>query len=256
MKGLWWGCFHSNSHTCLQIWPRELCWVQSMHLIQLVTQALNVLLCPKMLLNCHVFNRTMKKDILLNIYLINKHEIIIAFYFELAFRLGSVHISQTHSFLLMWVNLITEAQLDFYSVWKRSKWNCFPSPKAAATKKHNWIWQFSATHCFWMKFEDYVQLCNSKSMTIHTQGLILNIKWKPRYRIKWTMITMVVSFIPLSYLHIRNQYKEKCSAESKQTCWFSLLENRVGKAWHPFISPFPYPNVTLPLHFVVLPSSL
>lgn len=72
-----------------------------MCLIQLVTQALDVLLCPKMLLNCHVFNRTMKRDDLLNIYLINKHEIIVAFYFELTFRLGSVHISQAHPFLLM-----------------------------------------------------------------------------------------------------------------------------------------------------------
>lgn len=72
-----------------------------MCLIQLVPQALDVLLCPKMLLNCHIFNRTMKRDDLLNIYLINKHEIIVAFYFELTFRLGSVHISQAHPFLLM-----------------------------------------------------------------------------------------------------------------------------------------------------------
>lgn len=57
-----------------------------MHIIQLVTQAL--LLCPKMPLNCHVFNRKMETDILLNIYLINKHKIITAFYFELAFPSG------------------------------------------------------------------------------------------------------------------------------------------------------------------------
>lgn len=48
-----------------------------------------MLLCPKMLSNCHVFNRKKKnRDILLNIYLINKHKIIIAFYFELTFLFG------------------------------------------------------------------------------------------------------------------------------------------------------------------------
>lgn len=89
-KGLGRGCCHSNSHVCLWRYSQEaLCWeVQSVHLIQLVTQALHVLLCPKMPLNCHVFNRKVKTDILLNIYLINKHKIITAFYFELAFPSG------------------------------------------------------------------------------------------------------------------------------------------------------------------------
>lgn len=109
----------------------------SEYLIQLVTHALNVLLDPKMLLNCHVLNRKMKRDSLLNIYLINKHKIITAFYFELTFPFGfNAHFVDIF-FSLDVRELNYKSTIGLLLCRKMKQMKLLFPPKVVVMKKHN-----------------------------------------------------------------------------------------------------------------------